>query len=247
MRKNILSRILLLAGITATMFTSCVDDSYLAQEPPVPDQSFVEEFDTLSAAYARGWRTINRSNPIGITDWSNPDPFTLPFTAFSSKSTAMGFAWADFQSTSGTSDLINNWLVSKPVVMQNGDKITFYTRAQLYDDGSGDSTDFANRMQVWLNTNGTDLIVGSGEQTGQFNILLLDINQQEKPFQLSTYTNGTARDAYPHRWTKFEVTVYGLNKPTTGRFAFRYYLHNAGSNGNGSAIGIDKVTYTGKK
>ena len=54
-------------------------------------------------------------------------------------------------------------------------------------------------------------------------------------------------DLIPANWTRFEVTIGGLSKPTKGRFAFRYYTLDGGSNGNGSAVGIDQVVYTSKK
>jgi hypothetical protein len=51
------------------------------------------------------------------------------------------------------------------------------------------------------------------------------------------------RKAYPHVWTRFEAIVVGLDKPTKGRFAFRYFTELAGSNGRGSSVGIDSVAY----
>ena len=49
--------------------------------------------------------------------------------------------------------------------------------------------------------------------------------------------------AYPSQWTRFEVTITGLDAPIKSRFAFRYYVTNGGSNGNASGIGIDSVAY----
>jgi hypothetical protein len=97
MRKSLFIKPLLLASITAAIFTSCVNDAYLAEPTPVPNQSFVEEFDTATAAYGRGWKFINRSEPVGITDFSNfLDVATVPFEAYSSKAKKNGFLWRLF-------------------------------------------------------------------------------------------------------------------------------------------------------
>lgn len=50
-------------------------------------------------------------------------------------------------------------------------------------------------------------------------------------------------DAYPSQWTRFKVVVVGLNGAVRARFAFRYFVTNGGSNGNGTGIGIDSVAY----
>lgn len=249
MRKSLLIKPLLLATITAAIFTSCVNDAYLAEPTPVPNQSFVEEFDTATAAYGRGWKFINRSEPVGITDFSNfLDVATVPFEAYSSKAKKNGFLWTDYLSTSADAGIISSFAVSPQVYMKNGDKITFFTRAEIYDDGAGDSTDYANRLQVLLNTKNTGLDCGKGTNSGDFDQAILDINPFLKPFLLSEFVSGVAQQkgAYPHRWTKYTATVYGLNKPTWGRFAFRYYIEGGGSNGLGTSIGIDSVAYIGQ-
>ena len=136
-----------------------------------------------------------------------------------------------------------------------------------------DTTDFANRLQVRIYPYGDDLLTGNQESMyatfvdpnvggednpGNYTISLLDIN----PFQyewhkksalgqtvqslidpLRFFTAYTNNLAYPVRWTKFTVTVSGLNKPTKSRFAFRYFILGAGNDGYGTAIGIDKVEF----
>ena len=71
----------------------------------------------------------------------------------------------------------------------------------------------------------------------------LDINSNEDEF----LPNNPIPTAYPGNWTRFEATIFGLNKPAKGRFAFRYFLHGAGSSGAGNGIGVDSVAYVGKK
>lgn len=250
MKKSIFPGFLLASVCILTLLQSCKDDSYLLAPPPVPDQSFVEEFDTAQIAYNKGWRFINRSEAIGRTNWQNPTSLTgVPFLSWSG--TGNGYLWADYQSTSAAAATISNWAVSPVLTMQNGDKIVFYTRTELLFFNN-DSTDFVNRMQVRLNKT-TSLNCGNETDPGDFTVPLLDINPFYYEFLKSAFNNPAnplyqqARQAYPHVWTRFEATVVGLDGPTKGRFAFRYFTEEAGSNGRGSSIGIDAVSYISKK
>lgn len=250
MKKSTFPGFLVACVCILTLLQSCKDDSYLLAPPPVPNQSFVEEFDTAQKAYDRGWRFINRSDEIGRRNWQNPDGNSgIPFLSYSG--TGNGYLWADYQSTASAAGTISNWAVSPEIIMQNGDKIVFYTRTQLYFF-NGDSTDFVNRMQVRMNKT-TSLNCGDGTDPGDFTVPLLDINPFYYEFLKSAFNNPAdplyqqARQAYPHVWTRFEATVTGLNGPTKGRFAFRYFTEEAGSNGRGSSIGIDSVAYISKQ
>jgi len=250
MKKSSLSGFLLASLSILTLLQSCKDDSYLLDPPPTPDQSFVEEFDTAQSAYNRGWRFINRSDLIGRTSWQNPSVLAgIPFLSYSG--TGTGYLWADYQSTASDAGTISNWAVSPVLTMQNGDKIVFHTRAEL-SFFNNDSTDFVNRMQVRLNKT-TSLNCGDGTDHGDFTVPLLDVNPFYYEFLKSAFNNPAdplfqqARQAYPHVWTRFEATVVGLNGPTKGRFAFRYFTEEAGLNGRASSIGIDAVSYISKK
>jgi hypothetical protein len=114
------------------------------------------------------------------------------------------------------------------------------------------TTDFVNRMQVRLNKT-TSLNCGDGNDPGDFTVPLLDINPFYNEFILQSFNNpldprhNEALQAYPHVWTRFEATVVGLDGPTKGRFAFRYFTEGAGNNGRGSSIGVDAVSYVTKK
>jgi hypothetical protein len=239
MRRSNFLTVLLCISIFSSVLISCKNDSYLADPPPVKDQSFVEEFDTMQNAYNRGWRWMNRSLPIGVTNWG-PGPGTAEMLAYSSKGTNSGLAYSNYQATSGSNDgTISNWLVSPQITMQNGDKIVFFTKSELW---TSLGVDFGARLQVNFNKDG-DLSVGNGDNPGKFENVLLDINPLEEVFDISA----PSPTAYPNDWTRFEVTITGLSNPVKGRFAFRYYLHNAGSNGQGNGIGIDSVAYIGKK
>jgi hypothetical protein len=240
MRKSAFSRILLFLSLPVVFLQACKDDSYLVAPPPVTDQSFVEEFDTLQNAYNRGWRFINRSADIGVTNWEQGS-ISGSILAYSSKGTNLGCISSDYQATAGAAETISNWAVSPSIIMQNGDKIIFYTRCLLYPvaNSGGDETDYANRLQVRLNPVNDGLNVGNAEDPGDFTKTLLDIN----PFYLEYHLLAPDPNAYPPDWTRFEASVFGLNKPGKGRFAFRYFVEAAGSNGRGSEIAIDSVAY----
>jgi len=254
MRNSTLKKILLFSCIAIISLQACrKDDEAMMAMPGVPDQSFVEEFDTTASAFARGWRPINTSAPKGQSVWvqgmfNNPNvtglPYPIPFGPFSSKGSYAGFIGTDYLSTSAAAGIISNWLVSPTITMQNGDKIIFYTRTALYEIAATDSTDFANRLQVRMSKN-ESVNVGNGNDVGDFNTALLDIN----PEYIEAHTNPTLFDphAYPIRWTRFEAKVGGLNGPTKGHFAFRYFVEGGGSNGLGSGVAIDSVAYVGKR
>jgi len=245
MRKSTFSGLLLCTFLSIVGLQSCKDDAHLTTPPPIADQSFTEEFDTTAAAFARGWKTINASDPKGSNVWQQGGDINPWFTPFSSNGSYAGFIGADYTSTSAAAGLISNWLISPPVIMQNGDKIVFHTRGLIYQASATDSTDYANRMQVRINPVDDGLNVGYGVDAGNFKITLLDIN----PFYAEYHSNPALYepDAYPARWTRFEATVSGLNKPVKGRFAFRYFVDGAGWNGRGSGVAVDQVKYIGKK
>jgi hypothetical protein len=255
MRNSTLRKVLLFSGVAVISLQACrKDDEAMMAMPGVPDQSFVEEFDTTASAFARGWRPINVSAPKGTGVWvqgmfNDPNitglPYPIPFGPHSSKGSYAGFIGTDYLSTSAAAGVISNWLISPVVTMQNGDKIIFYTRTALYAISATDSTDFANRLQVRMNGKNESLNVGSGNDAGDFTTTLFDIN----PDYLEAHTAPALFDpnAYPVRWTRFEAKVGGLNGPTRGRFAFRYYTEDAGSNGRGSGVAIDSVAYVGKR
>lgn len=257
MKKSTFTGFLLAFICILTLLQSCKDDSYLLDPPPTPDQSFVEEFDTAKTAFDRGWRFINRSEAIGPRNWQNPDPIVvgIPFVSYSG--TGTGYLWVDYFSTSSGAGTISNWAVSPVTIMQNGDKIIFYTRCEITPYQATPTspiitTDFVNRMQVRMNKT-TSLNCGDGTDPGDFTTPLLDINPFYNEFILEAFNNPAhprhleAKQAYPHVWTRFEATVSGLNEPTKGRFAFRYFIEAAGNAGRGNSIGLDSVAYISKK
>ena len=245
MRKSTFSCLLFIAFATVAVFQSCKNDVYLTTPVPVGDQSFTEEFDTTSAAVARGWSFANISEPAGPSVWQDGGGIPPFFHGYSNNGTYAGFIGVDYQSTSAGAGVISNWLISPQVTFKNGDKIVFYTRALTYNPGYavGDITDFANRLKVRMNINGST-------DPASFTIGLLDINPTYKEWHAApgvyggvTYTSTDITQAYPTQWTRFEAVISGLNKPIAGRFAFNYFVEEAGSAGRGSGIGIDQVSF----
>ena len=206
------------------------------------DLSFTESFDDDALAKANGWSFVNKSMAEGTSSWRNPE--NTPFSPFKTTSVTNGYLWTDYNSTSTSGGTISNWAISPIIKFHNGDEISFYTRAQIffYND---DSSDYINRLQFRINLNNTGDNVGAGSETGDFNQVLLDINPDYREFLFDAFTSGDpqVRLAYPHRWTKFTVTIKDLPSSTEGRFAFRYFLENGGPGGRGSSVGIDEVSY----
>jgi len=239
MRKFTFSGLLFCAVVSVLSLQSCKDDAHLMTPPPIPDQSFAEEFDTTSASLARGWKVVNASTPYMSHIWQQGGDINPWFPAYSSKGTYQGFigASAEIPAALPGTPVVSNWLVSPVITIQNGDKIVFYTRTRF----ATPTDDFGNRLQLRLSKSGESLNVGSGNDIGVFTEPLLDINPSYKS-QSSTAPNP---EAYPSTWTRFEASITGLNGPVQGRFAFRYYI--ADVNAFGWGIGLDQVQYIGKK
>lgn len=222
MRKFTFPATLFLISAFIIFLPSCKDDSYLTAAPPVPDQSYTEEFDTLLNAYNRGWRFINHSEPIGLGKWINNGGIP-PYSG-------VGVIFSNFTTGSSTAT-ISNWAISPPVIMQNGDRIIFYTASLGL---------FADRLQVRMSANGESLDVGTAAtEVGSFTTPLLDINPNYET---------VAPIGYPTDWTRFEAKIFGLNGPTKGRFAFRYFVEDGGPVGaNSNGVAVDSVAYAGKQ
>lgn len=268
MRKTTLLSLLVCAGLMITIFGSCKDDSNLKNSAAIPDQSFVQQFDTVQAAINQGWKLVNRSSPIGRQGWVQGNSIyaevwqysTAGYPAYSSKATREGFISSDFSSaTARTPDgaTQSNFLISPSVILQNGDKIIFYTRE---DDSI---SRWADRLQVCYNKSGDDFTnAGQGTNPGGFSGVLLDINQN----YASGFTVGTTPVspldpsipyfannslAYPRQWTRFEARVIGLNEPIRTRFAFRHFVELGGYpetgsytvGGRGGVVSIDSVAF----
>src|ERR1043166_290453 len=183
-----------------------------------------EGFEDLSAMLANGWVNVNHSEPIG----TSPGWYQCTGTqiAPAQAGTTNSCVSANFNSGANIATM-NTWLIGPTRTFNNGDTITFWTRdisANPYPD----------RLQLRLSTSGSSTNVGTtSTDVGDFTTLLLDINDM--------YQVG----GYPDLWVPYSVTISGLSGPTSGRFAFRYFVENGGPNGDNSyVIGIDSLTVT---
>lgn len=197
-------------------------------------QTFTENFDDMTQLEANGWVRQNNSSPLGPNGWyqgiptsASPDPG--PFNAYNGANNA--YAAANFASTTGGTGTISNWLAMPNKTFRNGDVLTFYTRKPTISVGQ---TDFPDRLELRMSTNGASTNVGStATGVGDFTTLLLSINPT------------LVANVYPQTWTMYTVTVSGLPAPTSGRMAFRYFVTNGGPSGsNSDYIGLDNVVYT---
>lgn len=192
-------------------------------------QNFMEEFDDISAGIPAGWDTVQRSSnrDSASTDWFQGNPAAIPLYS------GAGYIGANWGNTSTTgTGTISNWLISPVCMLNNGDVIIFNTSSPA-------ASTYPDRMQVRVSQAGPSDSVGIDETTtGDFTMLVTDIN----PTYLTTPTAGS----YPDVWTRYALTLSGLPAApgVSGRFAFRYFVENAGWTGaNSNYIGIDSVEY----
>ena len=154
MRNSTLRKLLAFSAIAFLLLQSCKDDAYLTKQAPTPDQSFVEEFDTMQAAQSRGWLMRNRSEPIGRGLWTQGMTglqASGTTVAYSSRSTNVGFISADYtmchQAGPGGGD-ISSFVISPRIIMQNGDRITLDVAGRSLHLHVDDA-ELARRLAVW--------------------------------------------------------------------------------------------------
>ena len=186
-----------------------------ASPPPTPTppcSTFQPTFNNIGTLIPNGWMMLNNSEAgPGLTGW-----FQGSTAVFSDNGPYIA---ANYNNGIGLSTL-SDWLLTPPLLLQDGAVITFSTRAV---PGA-----FPDRLQLRMSTNGAGSNVGAtATSVGDFTNLLLDVN--------STYVAG----GYPFFWTSFTETINGLGSPTVGRLAFRYFVENGGPNGpRSNYIGI---------
>lgn len=186
-------------------------------------QSFIEDFESLQTCFSAngGWSQLNRSSPAGTANWNRNDSIQTPYGTANSAITATALS----VNTSGT---ISNWLFTPVRELRTGDTLRFFTKSlknSIYPD----------RLEVRLSLQGANTQIAGANGVGNFTTLLLTVNP--------TLQGGSA---YPMMWTQYTVVVPYIETPTMGRFAFRYYVTNAGNNQpgtNASMIALDRVEY----
>lgn len=165
------------------------------------------------ATYYPEWNQAQFSlDPAQFANVAYPNRIWEP--AFASQQATNGYVATSIASSSvintGFASFdISNWLVSPQTMIQNGDKIIFYT----YCKG-------LSRLQLWVNPTNSLNVGLDLNNTGDFSVKLLDIN----PTYARKETNPA--NAFPVAWTRFEAEIQGLKSPVTGRFGFRYFMQN---------------------
>jgi hypothetical protein len=194
-----------------------------------------EGFTPSWSAPSSGWVIVNNSSPIGSTTWAQGN--SIIFSALSGPATAyLGINY--LTASQSTPAIISNFLITPTVSLSNGQIIQFATR-------TGVNTLYADRLQLLMSTQGTSTFVGTtSASVGDFTNLLLDVNPLLSLASTSVVSSGTV-NGYPNAWAVYTTTLTGITGTITGRFAFRYFVTNAGLNGtNGNYIGIDDVYYS---
>jgi hypothetical protein len=183
---------------------------------------FTQDFNSPSLIYAAGWAKQNLSSPLGTSNWFTGDPVVFP--AFNGADTT--YIAANFNNGAGTA-AISDWLFTPIQTISNGSVLTFRTRTV-------NTPTFPDRLEVRMSLSGASLNVGAtATSTGDFATVLVTVN------------SGLTTAGYPNVWTQYTITISGVGAPTSGRFAFRYFVPNGGPSGaNSDYIGIDNVTYT---
>ncbi len=183
--------------------------------------NFGEGFDDITLLPGAGWFLQNLSDPLGTSNWFQGNPTV--FAAHEGEPNS--YIGANFNNTAGGTGIISNWLMTPEVQLFNGTELRFWTRV-----GTGGNA-FPDRLEVRLSSSGSSTFAGSAAtDVGDFDTLLLSVNEN-------------LGSNYPEVWTEFVVEVSGLAEPTSGRFAFRYFVTDAGPAGdNSNFIGIDTVS-----
>lgn len=206
--------------VRATVVVSDVSDREPRQNSLIPEANFTETFDAVTFP-PTGWAVQNLSSPIGTNTQCWNRFTTTPWAP----QAGVGHTGANFNCTAGTGT-ISGWLFGPTTTFKNGDQIRFWTRKASPDT-------FPDRLQLRLSLNGASTNAGAtATSVGDFTTLLIDINP--------TLVTGV----YPTTFTQFTATLSGIGAPTSGRFAFRYFVTNGGPTGaNSDILSIDTVEY----
>jgi hypothetical protein len=198
---------------------------YLLCSPVSAQTLLSEDFEgTVSDLTTAGWAITNNSDPVGTLDWFKPADSAV-FAAHLGTDTS--YVGSNFEAVD-TLGTISNWLLTPSLSLQNGDMISFYTRATAAEIAP-------DVLEVRLSTAGNSTNVGAtATSVGDFTTLLTTVNPN--------VTVGLA-DSYPITWTQYSVTLSGLaSGGVTGRFAFRSTVIDGGIGGtNSDYLGVDTV------
>lgn len=210
-----------------------------AVAPGVARADLAEDFGPYAGAGLQvtppGWSAANLSSPSGTNSWfqGNPPSNGGPFVAHQGAEHA--YAAVNFNSTSGSTGTISNWLVT-PVIetLSDGDEVSFFTRRPIPQPGG---QVYADRLELRLSTNGSCSPGATSGDVGAFTTLLRTVNPN--------LTRDDWPTGYPGSWTQISAVLRGLPADPRGCFAFRYHVTGAGPTGtNSDYIGIDTFRFT---
>src|SRR5690606_1784074 len=123
-----------------------------------------EGFDDITTLVPAGWFMQNNSTSVGTTGWFQGNDTVFPSQGGGTTS----YIGANFNNTTGFST-ISNWLLTPTLDMANGDVLKFWTRTV-------EGSNFPDRMEVRLSTNGASTNVGSGpDAVGDFTTVLVSV------------------------------------------------------------------------
>jgi hypothetical protein len=115
-----------------------------------------EDFGSVPGLAGAGWVTVNASSPAG-SGW-----FQGNIGVFNALSGAAdSYAGVDFNSSSGVTGSIDNWLMAPVLTVGAGDTVNFFVRAA----GSFAPLTFTDNLEVWWS-------VGTGTAIAGFTTLL---------------------------------------------------------------------------
>jgi hypothetical protein len=182
--------------------------------------------DVAGMVSTGGWIRANHSSPLGASNWSQCGGTAIP-PAFDGDPNSC--ALVNYNSTTGGTGTISNWLLTKEITFAPGTIGSFYTR-------TGTDAEYADRLEVRVCNSGDCSNFGTGAtDVGNYTTLLLTINPNQLAGPDPSGVNG-----YPDSWTQF--TIPNLPTSGTGRIAFRYFVTNGGPSGaNSSIVGLDRV------
>lgn len=189
---------------------------------PLASDVLAEGFDDVTTLPGNGWAMTNNSEPVGLNSWFQGNPVVMP----AHEGGENAYIGANYNSAGVTPGHISNWLMTPELTLTDDSTLSFWTRSPA-------GSSWADRLEVRMSTAGASTDVGSGYSgVGDFTERLLVINES------------LAGSGYPQEWTQYEVTIDGLDAPTSGRLAFRYHVPDGGPAGtNSNFIGIDTVSY----
>ncbi len=213
------------AGMDSQQFTSAerqVLSTYLRAQNAgnrAPQANLLtEEFDDITTLPGAGFTFVNASDVPNLGWNQGAGGATFP----SHMGGPDAYISVNFNSTSGS--IINNFMITPVLNLENGDEIKFWTRTVT---GSG----FPDRLELRIDPTGANTDPSGPTSVGSYTELLVEVNP--------TLTIG----GYPEVWTEFTGIVSGLTGAVNTRVAFRYWVTDGGPVGaNSNYIGVDSLT-----